>query len=392
MSPRHLISTVVLAGMLAGILVLSALSGSAHAEGKFKVHTIDVGTGTGVYIEVPSVPGEDRPYRIIYDTGKGRNDGLDSDLVSFLASGKIGLKTREGDFGGDVIDYFIISHPHEDHFNGAKPVFDLFDVRNVIESKQLHSSRYLMRFKSPAVNEIMGARAAEKDAHFYVVGLPYPNGFDQARTGEAYDEYALCASNLPEFMKGVVDPSRFKGQVHWPFGPDQVAQTVNWPVPHLVGESAEGLAAVNPQYREKSLPVDVIPLGTRFELGRDGNFTIVHADSIAALNHTLQDSETYSKAWPYYRGEDLNDGSVSIQVQYKNASVFIPGDTEGRHSKPETKFSLEDIFGGENPEDSYTENDIMEWLRWSKPVEEQLPLLGFAMNYIHSSFDIRRLG
>jgi beta-lactamase superfamily II metal-dependent hydrolase len=131
-------------GKLAGTLAASlALAGAAVAgPGEFKTYTVDIGTGLAVYMEFP-VAGRDRPVRVVYDTGKGRGKGADNDLVSFLSSPEIGLKIaataaqNTGDRDsvadesmpdGDVIDYFLLSHPHEDHFNGAKAMFDRFDV------------------------------------------------------------------------------------------------------------------------------------------------------------------------------------------------------------------------------------------------------------------------
>lgn len=393
----------VLQGILVGLL---AAGTAAAAPGGFKAFAADIGTGLAVYMEFP-VPGQDRPVRVVYDTGKGRGNGADNDLVSFLSSPEIGLRIaasaaqdeadRRSVAGedmpeGDVIDYFLLSHPHEDHFNGAKALFDSFDVRNVLESKQIHSVRYLKNFKAPAIDEIGRAREAGKDAHFYVVGLPYPNGFARTVDGKPYDEYALCQKNLPAVLADKIDCDAHQGKVRYPFGPAQVAQLVSWPVEHLVGESEQGLAALPERWRGKPFDVEVLPLGTHFELDRrtGAGFTLIHGDTLAAFDHTIQDRETYAEAFPYYQEDDLNDGSLSIHVRFGQASMLIPGDTEGRDKKPTKRYALTEIFG--HPEgDAYSKEDLEKYLRRDQPKEKQLPILPMAEPFVLGSRDLRRL-
>jgi beta-lactamase superfamily II metal-dependent hydrolase len=379
-------------GVLAASLLLVS---SIFAGGKdlFRTHAVDVGTGLGIFLEIPAAKSGERPTRIVYDTGKGASEGLDNDLVSYLTAPEIGLKPAQGDFQGDVIDYFIISHPHEDHYNGSRPIFDVFDVRNVIESKQSHSIKYLKRFKAPAISEIYRAKAEGKDAHFYVVALPYPNGFDRPREGKPYDEYALAEKYLPAFMKGKIDPRKFQGKVHFPFGPQQVSQTIDWPVRLLMGESEKGMRYVPEELREASLEIDILPVGTYFDLGgkEKAGFTVVHADTIAGLDHANHESRTYKEAWPYYGEADVNDGSVSIQVTYGRASVFIPGDTEGRSKKPTRRFTLKAIFGSGEGNEAYTKEDVENHLRRNLPKDQQLPILPIAEPYVIGAKDLLRL-
>lgn len=366
-----------LPGLLA---LLCTLVASANAD-NLEFYTVDVGTGLGIYFEMPN-PAGDRPFRVIYDTGKGASKKLDNDLVKFLTSPEIGLAPAQGDFEGDVIDYFILSHPHEDHFNGALPVFDVFDVRNVIESKQIPSIKYLKRFKAPALAEIYRAKQRGLDAHYYVVGLPYPNGFDEPREGKPYDEYALAEEFLPDFLKGKIDPRKYQGKVRFPFGPDQVSQPVEWPIEKLMAGVEKAMRYVPEEMHGKSLEVDVLPVGTHFRLGRHGAFTVVHADTIAALDAHNHESDDYQKAWPFYRVADLNDGSLSIQVRYKRASIMIPGDTEGRQEKPTEMVELTSVFGSGEGEEGYTQADLENHLRRNKPEAEQLPILPEFEKYI----------
>lgn len=81
-------------------------------ESDLIVHFIDVGQGDAVAIELP----DDKVALIDSGTGSSKTA-----LVSYLNDNvmKNGSKT---------IDYFIITHPHEDHIGGAKTVFERFDV------------------------------------------------------------------------------------------------------------------------------------------------------------------------------------------------------------------------------------------------------------------------
>ena len=353
--------------------------------GNFNVYTVDCGTGLAAYLEWPSDHPEKRPIRMIYDAGKGGGEGVNNDLVKFLASDEIGLKVANGDFEGDIIDYVLISHPHEDHYMGSKPVFDCFDVRNVIESKQSHSIRYLKRFKGPAINEIMTAKAQGKDAHFYLVGLPYPNGFNQNRDGKAYDEYAIAEKHLPNCLKGKVDVRKGQGEVSFPFSPEDVLQNVTVTVKFLMAEVEKSYRYVNPEYLGSEIDIDLLPVGTQFSFGRYGGFNITHGDTIAPFDAKDTTSETYKEAWPYYRECDVNDASVGIQAFYKDARVLIPGDCEGRHTKPTTTVTLSDIFGTREGKEDYTREDVLKHLRRDKPEDEQLPLIPSAERYVMGS-------
>lgn len=377
---------------LAALAALSLATWAPAAE-TMKSYVVDVGTGLGMYFELPGGP-EGRPWRIVYDTGKGRGKGLDNDLVSFLAAPEVGLRMAEGEFEGDVIDFFVLSHPHEDHFNGAKALFESFDVRNIVESKQIPSVRYLKNFKGPAIAEIARARAAGKDAHYYVAALPYPNGFDQPRAGQPYDEYALAEEYLPAFLKGKIDVRKHQGQVTWPFGPEQVAQTVAWPVKNLMGDVEKVFSHVPADLLEGTLDVEVIPVGTRFDLGRKkgAGFTVVHADTIAALDYANHDRKAYARAFPYYNESDLNDGSVSIQVTYGQARVFVPGDTEGRHKKPTKRVRLTDVFGSGEGADAYSLEDVMSYLDGVRNKTGKEPILDLARPYVMAASDLLRHG
>ncbi|MDD6800489.1 MAG: ComEC/Rec2 family competence protein [Firmicutes bacterium] len=81
-------------------------------DGVLYVHYIDVGQGNAALVKTPegSV--------MLIDSG---TDESKSDLVYYLR--KYGVKT---------IEFFVLTHPHEDHIGGAPEVFKNFEVKNVI--------------------------------------------------------------------------------------------------------------------------------------------------------------------------------------------------------------------------------------------------------------------
>lgn len=79
---------------LLACLGLAWAASAAEPLPKLKVYTVDVGTGLGVYMEVPRTG--QPPVRIVYDTGKGAGKGLENDLVTFLTSPEVGLKPAQG--------------------------------------------------------------------------------------------------------------------------------------------------------------------------------------------------------------------------------------------------------------------------------------------------------
>ncbi len=363
---------------------------SAPASGdRMRAFTVDVGTGLGMYFELPGGP-EGRPWRIVYDTGKGQSSGTDNDMVSFLVSPTVGLKPASEGFEGDVIDYFVLSHPHEDHFNGAIAVFESFDVRNVIESKQILNLRYLARFKVSAMQEILAARERGLESRYYVVALPYPNGFDQPRDGQPFDEYELVEGFLPGYLKGKVDPRKGQGKVRFPFGPDQVAQPVEVPVNELIKDERV-LKKLDPEFVEGVMPIDVLPVGTQFALGREGGFTVLHGDTVAALDPENVHDESYRASTPYYREADLNDSSVAIRVHYKATSIMVPGDAEGRDKRPSSMLHLADLFGTGEDEDAYTAEEMASYLRMDRPEGERLPLLPGFERYVMAGAEMLEL-
>ena len=86
-------------------------NGKVVALDDLKIHFIDVGQADSILIELPS------DEEILIDAG---NKGDSNTIKTYLAS-----------LGVDDIEYFIITHPHEDHIGSAADILNTFDVDKV---------------------------------------------------------------------------------------------------------------------------------------------------------------------------------------------------------------------------------------------------------------------
>lgn len=346
----------VLSLLASAVWALLSLGTAARAGEGLRLWVLDVGTGLSVYGEVEPGLEAGRPTRFLYDLGKFGGPPAENPVVRFLTSPAVGLRAASGEDPGDVIDYVLLSHPHDDHYSAGAAVFEAFDVRSVIESKLSLRPRYLERFKVPALKEIAEGQRRGVPIRYRVVALPYPYGFDGERGGRAYDEYALCQQNLPPEFAAVACRTAQPGLA--PFVPaDQRVQSVRVPARVLVGDQARGLP------EDLEVDVEVLPLGVTFPLGPGAELQVVHADTVAGLAPERNADEDYAAAWPYYSEADLNDGSLVVRVLAGRARVMLPGDAEGRVARPRQKASFDEVFGSGEGRDGYSAEDVQDWLR-----------------------------
>jgi competence protein ComEC len=85
-------------------------------KGLFCAHFIDVGQGNACLLSSP-----DGKFMLV-DTGNTQNAGY---LVKYLR-----------DFGVEKIEYLVITHPHEDHYGGARDVIRNFEVEKLLICKE----------------------------------------------------------------------------------------------------------------------------------------------------------------------------------------------------------------------------------------------------------------
>jgi competence protein ComEC len=92
-----------------------------------EVHVVDVGQGDGIWIHTfdDNIPGNGRyeGYNIIVDGGPNGTDNTNA-LLRYV---------RKEAHEGAVIDALIITHPHNDHYPGARGILKHFDVLEFYE-------------------------------------------------------------------------------------------------------------------------------------------------------------------------------------------------------------------------------------------------------------------
>ncbi len=96
-------------------------------DGIIKVHIIDVGQADSILIETPEGV-------MLIDAGTSSSETA---LEAYLTA----LGIRE-------IDYFVITHAHDDHDGGADMIFDEFKVKNLIYEDYGYSNKKLDMFTS----------------------------------------------------------------------------------------------------------------------------------------------------------------------------------------------------------------------------------------------------
>jgi len=109
---------------LAGCASLHSTYLQAANNDLLQIHFIDVGQGDAIWIQGPKGECTDGGLNIIIDGGP--DSGAKNRLITYLETYKL-VKDA-------VVDYAVITHPHDDHYPGMTDVLKNYQVRTVIDS------------------------------------------------------------------------------------------------------------------------------------------------------------------------------------------------------------------------------------------------------------------
>lgn len=106
------------------ILIILLLSFSLNTTAQnLKIHFIDVGQGDAILIEAAA------GQKILVDGGDRKNK-ITKNLIDYLKKQNI-----------KKLDYLVSTHPHADHIGGLAAVIDNFEVKTVLDSGKVHTSK-----------------------------------------------------------------------------------------------------------------------------------------------------------------------------------------------------------------------------------------------------------
>lgn len=130
------------------------------------VHVVDVGQGDGIWIHTfdDNIPGNGRyeGYNIIVDGGPNSSDQTNA-LLGYV---------RKEAHEGAVIDALIITHPHNDHYPGARGILKHFEVRKFYEPGYPKDSVTWRNFKAQVDAEKFQGHPIEKHVGRASFGTP----------------------------------------------------------------------------------------------------------------------------------------------------------------------------------------------------------------------------
>jgi competence protein ComEC len=116
------------------------------ADQWLEVHIIDVGQGDGIWIRTPDdgvANGQYEGKNIIIDGGPDSSDANNA-LYAYL---------QQYAHPGAVIDALLITHPHTDHYRGAKSLVRHYDIRDIYDPGYPKGGTEYPAFKSTLVSK-----------------------------------------------------------------------------------------------------------------------------------------------------------------------------------------------------------------------------------------------
>jgi len=89
-----------------------------------RVHFVDVGQGDAIWIQGPAGECGARGLNIIIDGGP--NAGKNNRLITYLETYKF--------VKDSIVDYAIVTHPHDDHYPGMIDILNNYQIKTIIDS------------------------------------------------------------------------------------------------------------------------------------------------------------------------------------------------------------------------------------------------------------------
>ncbi|MBE6573795.1 MAG: MBL fold metallo-hydrolase [Ruminococcaceae bacterium] len=142
-------------------------------DSEFTVYYIDVGQGNAAYID-------NGDKDILIDAGTAGSGDV---LVNYLDI-----------LGVEHLEYFFVTHPHEDHIGGAAKVIDNFDIEHIITT-EADSDSYCYEDMIDAIDREYIKFSYASSGDIYDIGGATVNVLSPAE-GEYYDEDELNLSSL----------------------------------------------------------------------------------------------------------------------------------------------------------------------------------------------------
>lgn len=109
--------------LVGSITLVSAVADGQDWNNYLRVSFIDVGQGDAILIQTPDGPNGGPGKSILIDGGPDK--GSKNRTLSYLES--FGLAR------GTILDYVILTHPHDDHDKGLLDILDVYQVRTIID-------------------------------------------------------------------------------------------------------------------------------------------------------------------------------------------------------------------------------------------------------------------
>ena len=137
-------------GLILGVLLCAAPAFGQPTRGQatdLRISFIDVGQGDAIWIKTPDTGSGSK--NIIIDGGPDR--GARNRLTKYLTTYDLAP--------GSIVDYVIVSHPHDDHYPALLDVLALYKVRTIVDSGYEKGGEY-DDFLAAARAEMVNGQAA----------------------------------------------------------------------------------------------------------------------------------------------------------------------------------------------------------------------------------------